>query len=208
MRIILSIITVFQFINSYAQNDITTSFNSVHIGKNVNLGVCKNINRHSIGIALKYQINSYVTDNQNEIFKKRFFAKNLSEHIGFNFDYQYNFNLKQSAITPFIFYNLQFTNSHTRNNGYLKYDIDTITNTILYRKYLVFFGPTIALENYLGIGYKVNINKRFFITNKIGGGIVLYYNVDERLYGDGGNWEFGYMINIGVGYRLKEEKNP
>ena len=208
MRSVISILLLIVSINSYSQYDIVSSFNSVHIGRNINLGINRNISNYSVSIALKYQINSYVTDDQNEVFKKRFFAVNFLEHFGLNLGFQYNINLKQSAITPFIFYNMQLTKSHTRNTGYLKYDIDTITNTILYRKYLEFWGPTIALENYLGIGYKININKHMYLSNKIGYGIISYFNVDKMLYGDGGNWELGYMINIGIGYRIIKKKSP
>lgn len=209
MRIILSIFFISLFFNSKAQYNITANYNTVHIGRNINFGLSRNINNHTLGIALKYNINNYVTDNQNEVFKKRFFAVNLIEHFGFNLDYQYNFNIKKSPITPFIFYNFQFTNSHTRNQGYLKYDIDTLSNTILYREYLEFWGPTIAIENYLGFGYNADINKKVYIINKIGFGLISYFNVDNQLYGDGGNWEFGYMISFGLGYRLyNEEKSP
>jgi hypothetical protein len=41
-----------------------------------------------------------------------------------------------------------------------------------------------------------------YLSNKIGYGIISYFNVDKMLYGDGGNWELGYMINIGIGYRI------
>ncbi len=208
MRILLSFLFLFQVISTSAQYNITSSYNSVHIGRNANIGVAKNLGNHSIGIALKYGFNSVTANNYNEIFKKCFYAVNLVERFGFNLDYHYNFNLEKLAITPFVFYNFQFTNSHTKNKGYLPYTYDPITNIVLYEKYGEFFGPTIALENYVGIGYRVDITEKIYINNKIGFGLVSYFNVDNRILG-AGNWEFGRVFSIGIGYSLNnKEKSP
>lgn len=185
---------------SYAQYDITISYNSVHIGQNVNIGIMKTINNHEIGVGIKFLINSKVSDDQNEIFKKRFYAKSFTEAIGLNIDYHYKF-LNHWLIKPFFFYNFQLTNSHTRNRGFVPYDY-SIDGTVLYKEYLDYLGPTIALENYIGIGYAAWINKRFYLSQKAGIGLVNYFNVDEKLVGGGSNWEFGYIINFGLGYRI------
>lgn len=185
---------------SYAQYDITASYNSVHIGRNVNIGIKKCIKNHEIGVGIKFLINSKVSDDQNEVFKKRFYAKSFKESLGLNIDYHYKF-LNHWLIKPFFFYNLQLTNSHTRNHGFYPYAYD-MDGSVLYKEYLDYLGPTIALENYFGFGYNAWLYNEFYLFQKVGFGIVNYFNVDERLVGDGGNWEFGYMINFGLGYRI------
>src|SRR6056297_263818 len=140
---------------AFSQLDIIASFNSVDIGRNVSLTLKKDLKKHSFLFGVKYHINKIVHDNQNNVFRKRFYAKDWKEHFGFNIGYQYNFDLNTLCIKPFLFYDFQFTNSHTRNLMYLPYDYD-LNGDVLYKEYLEFFGPFIALENNIGLGFTAN----------------------------------------------------
>lgn len=187
---------------AFSQLDIIASFNSVDIGRNVNLNLKKDLKKYSFLFGIKYNINRIVHDNQNNVFRKRFYATDWQEHFGFNIGFQYNFLLKSSSLKPFAFYDFLFTNSHTRNLMYLPYDYD-INGDVLYKRYLEFFGPTIALEHNIGLGITAKISNRFFLYQKIGAGVVTFHNIDKSIVGSG-NWEFGYIISIGLGYHLKE----
>jgi len=202
-KLVIILFIILSIARGYSQVNMIGSFNSVDIGRNISLTLKKDIKRHSILVGLKYNINRIVHDNQNNIFRKRFYATSFGEHFGFNVGYQYNFQLSKSTIRPFLFYDLQFTNSHTRNLMFLPYSYDT-NGDVLYKRYLVFFGPTIALEHNIGIGFTVNILERLYLYQKIGAGIVNFFNIDKRIYG-GVNWEFGSVISVGVGYRLKKK---
>ena len=202
MRKLFIFIFLLPFLHCNAQLDISTSFNSVHIGRNIDLGISKSYNNHTVGISIKYNINSIITDNQNEVYKKRFYALSFPEHIVLNLVYYYNINLKKSPITPYLFYSLQLSNSHTRNRGYLADHLDSTGNRMFYREYLVFFGPTISMENYIGLGYCVDLFSHLYLSSKIGIGIIPYFNVDDRLYGNRYSIEFGKIISIGLGYRI------
>jgi len=191
---------------AFSQLDIIASFNSIDIGRNVSLTLKKDLKKHSFLFGAKYNINKIVHDNQNNVFRKRFYATDWQEHFGFSIGYQYNFILKPSSLKPFAFYDFQFTNSHTRNLMYLPYDYD-INGDVLYKQYLEFFGPTIALEHNIGLGIIAKIANRFFLYQKIGVGIVTFHNIDKSIVGSG-NWEFGYIISIGLGYHLKNKKSP
>lgn len=200
-RLSIVLLVFFASHQAYCQLDLIGSFNTVDIGRNLNLTIKKDLGKHSVLLGLKYNLNRIVHDNQNNMFRKRFYATTFAEHFGFNVGYQYNFQLSKSTLRPFLFYDLQFTNSHTRNLMFLPYSYDT-NGDVLYKRYLEFFGPTIALEHNLGIGFTVNILERLYLYQKIGAGIVNFFNVDKRIIGSGG-WEFGSVISVGVGYRLK-----
>jgi len=205
-----SILVVIFFVfsqNVFSQLDLIASFNSVDIGRNLSINIKKDIKKHSILFGVKYNINKIVHDNQNNVFRKRFYATDWQEHFGFILGYQYNFLFKSSPIKPFAFYDFQFTKSHTRNLMYLPYDYD-FNGDVLYKQYLEFFGPTIALEHNIGLGVDIKIINRLFLYQKIGVGVVTFHNIDKSIVGSG-NWEFGYIISVGLGYQLtKREKTP
>ena len=191
---------------AFAQADIGIAFNSVHIGRNLSVVGSKKINKHAILGGIKYGINSFESDDQNLLFKKRFFATNLIEHWGVIIGYQYFLKAQKSYLEPFFYYELQYTNSQTRNRSFFPvgYDVD---NNVLYREDLDFFGPTIALENYLGFGLNIRINDFFLIVQKAGVGMINFQNTDKRYYfNNNSTWEFGYMLSFGMAYRLKEKK--
>jgi opacity protein-like surface antigen len=185
---------------AFPQTDVIGTFNTNFTGRNIALTFKKDLNRHSLIFGAKYNINRKVHDNQNNFFLKRFYATKPIEHLGFNFEYHYQFLLNNSAILPFVFYDLQFTNSHIRTVFVTPYEIGE-NSVITYKKTLEFFGPTIALEHNIGIGLSAQLTNRLFLYQKIGAGIVTYINIDDRILG-ARNWEFGYLISVGLGYQL------
>jgi hypothetical protein len=196
-------ISIFLFticISSYSQIDIVSTFNVVDIGRNAMLSIKKDFGQHSFLLGVKYHINKKVHDNQNNVFRKRFYATDLGEHLGLGATYQYNFSLKNSMVKPFLFYDFQFTNSRTRNVMVLPYAYMP-DGKLVYEKILDYFGPTMALEHIIGVGFSVNLNKRLFLYQRLGGGIVHFINVDWRKLG-APNWEFGSLITVGLGYHL------
>lgn len=202
-QIIIITFTIIFGIKTYSQTDIISSFNTVEIGRNLTLCLKKDINNHSLIFGIKYNINRKVHDNQNNVFKNRFYARDIVEHFGLNAGYQYNFALENSQVKPFLFYDFQFTHSHTRNHMYLPYDFD-VNGDVLYKAYLEYFGPFFALEHNFGMGFNVPLSKRVYLHQKIGAGIVTIHGYDEkRPFTRDGSWEFGYIISAGLGYRLK-----
>jgi hypothetical protein len=185
-----------------AQMDVGISFNSVHIGRNLALTASKHIASHRINVGLKYNINSFEHDNQMNLFKKRFFATEFDEHWGFILGYSYGFKVKDNRFEPFLFYEMQYTYSHTRNEIYSQVGYD-ISGNELYIREVTFFGPTVALENYIGFGITYKLWEKIILSQKIGGGYIQYFKTDERyVMPNNRAWEFGYMLNIGIFYRF------
>ena len=204
--LILAYVFVISFlINGFeikAQDNITVAFNSVHTGRNLSMTYSKRFNRHRIIGGIKYNINSLVQDDQNELFKKRFYATNFEEHWGLVLGYKYSLK-KLNAIEPYFFYDVQFTNSHTRNKFVTPVAQDE-NGTFYYVKRLVFMGPTIALDNYIGLGIDIPLFDNLLISQKVGFGGSFYFNTDPGyVFENNRSQEFGYMLSIGVSYTFK-----
>ena len=184
-----------------AQSNISLVYNSVHIGQNIALNYSQAFGKHSILVGIKYNLNRIVQDNQNEIFKKRFYATNFIEHWGLALGYNYTFR-KVGAIEPYVFYELQYTNSHTRNEFVFPVEEDQ-DGKVYYTIDLVFLGPTTALENYIGVGIIIPVLDNLLITQKVGFGVSVFLDTDPSLvYTNNMFWEMGYMLSAGIAYRF------
>ena len=76
----------------------------------------------------------------------------------------------------------------------------------LYKEYIEIFGPYTWVEQNIGIGYKANFKGNWYIQHKIGFGTSFILGYEKKLlnkYFDWFTWEFGYLINVGLGYRLE-----
>lgn len=205
MKLSLFILLILISSFSNAQIDLIAAYNSTDIGRNVNLTVHKEIKKYSVLLGVKYQIGRIIQNNQGELFRKTFYPQNFKEAIGFNIGWQRNFKFEKLKLDPFFFYEFQFTNSHTRNDIIVPAAYDIYGN-VLYNRFTEFFGPTIALEHNLGIGFMFNVYKKLYLYQKIGFGAVTFHNVDEQVWGhdDHLHWEFGHILNAGILYRFEK----
>lgn len=193
-------------INGKAQS-IYLGYNDVHIGRNVSFSYLHSLSqKHEIFGGLKYHINSIIHDNQNNVFKKRFYANNLKEHIGLDFGYNYIFFLNDKNKLLF-FYNNQFTVAGTRSVDFLP--SNTINGNVLYRRSIEKFPPFKSMEHYLGVGFKAEIWNNVSASFRIGGGVSHFWDIPERTVSGAfitlsgkPNWEFGGIISAGLQYEI------
>ncbi len=129
-------------------------------------------------------------DDEGNLYHKRLYPSTFGQHFGLQTFYNYYILRNWEHLNPFLFFDLQGTFSTTRN---------TYSGQSEVRRY----GPFTWLEQYIGIGYKVDWPKNFFITQKIGAGSMLILGSDEILLKEKPAWEFGGILNVGVGYRLR-----
>lgn len=210
----LLIITTFLVCNfNFSQIQVESNFNSVHIGRNQSLLVSYNFKRFSIAIGAKYNFNKLVAFPQNAFFKKTIFALTPQEHWGGELNFKFRiFNRKDMFITH-LFYNAQFTKSHTRFETYFAIGQlvpePTSDFDFVYEKFLDHIGPFLVLENNIGLAFEILLTKNLYLSQKFGGGILFFKNLDPNttIIVGGGNWELTEMLSFGVGYRFdKKEK--
>ena len=194
---------------SFAQNAATISFNTSTLRESLVVGYSRTIHQtHEIDFGVRYHLNRLIMpDDQESIYSRRMYASNFAQHFGLQLGYNWYFLPRLEHLKPFVFYELQAAYSTTRNHGYgYTYYINEGTSQL--EEYLVSFGPFLWLQNTIGVGFKVDIWKSFYLFEKIGFSATQIIGNDEKLMPDPFQkfpWlvnEFGYMISVGVGYRF------
>ena len=196
MRFIFSFLLVSLVLTVAAQTEITSTFNSTHSGRNVTFALSKTFNNmHEFGGGLRININSLaMSDDQNHVYYKRLYASNFMQHLGIAGFYHYHIFRNWEHVKPFLFYDFQATYSTTRNHITIASTTDEYVN----------HGPFTWLEQTVGIGFKADLPNGFFITQKIGFGTSFILGKDEQLLKNNFDWEFGGLINVGIGYRFNK----
>ena len=195
---------------SFAQNAVKINLNTSTLRESVIIGYSRTFNQvHEIEVGLRIHINSLIMpDDQESIYYRRMYASNFAQHFGLQLGYNWYFLPRLEHLQPFVFYELQAAYSTTRNHGYgWTYNLNDGTFIPL-EEYLVCFGPFLWLQNTIGVGFKVDIWKSWYLYEKIGFNATEIIGNDEKLVPDPFQlfpWfvnEFGYMMMAGIGYRF------
>jgi hypothetical protein len=194
---------------SFAQNAAKIYLNTSTLRESVIIGYARTFHQtHEIEFGIRYHLNSLIMpDDQESIFYRRMYASNFAQHFGLQFGYNWYFLPRLEHLKYFVYYELQAAYSTTRNHGYTwEYNINDGTFIPL-KEYLEYFGPFLWLQNTIGVGFKVDIWRSWYLFEKIGFNVTEVIGNDKRLMPDPFQlfpWlvnEFGYMITAGVGYR-------
>lgn len=193
-----------------AQNEIWTGFNSTMAGRSLILNYTYQLNdKNSWGVGLRFNINKLAhNDDQNKSYYKRLYATEPIHYLGLCTYYHRAFLNTLEHIKPFLFYDFQATYSTTRNRMLLPYTYD-LNGDVLYKEYIEIFGPYTWIEQNIGIGFKAEIVGNLFLIQRLGIGTTFILGYDKKRldkYFNWFAWEFGYIFNVGIGYRF-DKKN-
>lgn len=207
MKYLLFTLLLFIAMTINAQTELSSAFNSTHSGRNVTFVISKTYNaRHELGGGIRFNINKLeMSDDQNKVYMKRLYATRFYHHLGIEGFYHYHIFRNWEHVKPFLFYDVQATYSTSRKRDFLPHSYD-YNGDILYKEHVNRFGPFTWIEQNVGFGFKADLPGRFFITQKIGAGTSFILGKEKRLlskYFDWFEWEFGGLINVGIGYRFK-----
>ena len=209
-KAILLFSCIFVMCCSFAQNAAKMSFNTSTLREGVIVGYSRTIHQnHEIEVGLRIHINRLaMPDDQESIYYRRMYASNFAQHFGVQLGYNWYFLPRLNHLKPFVFYELQAAYSTTRNHGYgWTYNAND-GSYIPIEEYTESFGPFLWLQNTIGVGFKVDIWKSFYLFEKIGFNATQIIGNDDKLMPDPFQkfpWlvnEFGYMIMAGVSYRF------
>ena len=210
MKKIITLLLIMVGSNSFAQR-ISLDFNLTGSGRNVTAGYTIEFSKNEIGFGLGYNINSLTQpDDQNNVFYKRLYATKPLHHLNFDLFYQRNIFTNLDHFQPFVFVDIQVKYSTVRSSVYLPYAFDSsiVSNTpeekILYRNYVFFYGPFLWIENYIGLGFNVDLHKSWFLKHKVGVGGYSLIGRDDTIISGNYSWEFAWMLSVGLGYTFKK----
>jgi len=183
---------------SFSQN-IGLSYNNTGSGQNYTGTFAMEVGKNTFGIGLGTTVHSHeLPDNQNKIFYKRQFPTENLHHLNLNLFYQRSILQNLEHMDLFLFYDFQAKHSPAVN----------LESSNLDRP--IFHGPYYWLENSLGAGFNVNIIGDLYLTQKLGGGAFFalpsgldadQVDTSNSIAGEF-NWEFMYLINVGLTYKL------
>jgi hypothetical protein len=198
-----------------AQTRVYPVFNSVISGRSINLLASTQIkNRHEFGGGLRININKYAhNDDQYNIFKKRMYATKFLHYFGLEGFYHIHFLQTLPHIGLFAFYDIQVCYS-TTGNRMPQFEVDPITGECKHDEYFRHFGPFTWIEQNIGIGFTIDIWKNIFITQRLGVGVNFILGKDKPfsetkdyyLVKNPFEFEFGYLLSVGIGYRFESKK--
>ena len=190
--------------NAMAQIRVSPVFNSIGSGRSINLLASGQVkNRHEFGGGLRININKHAhNDDQHNIFKKRMYATKPLHYFGIEGFYHIHLLQKLQHIDFFSFYDIQLVYSTTGN----RFES--------FQPIMDHYGPFTWIEQNIGIGFTVDIWKNFFLTQRLGGGVRFILGEDappseEKPYWlvkFPFEWEFGYVLSVGIGYRFNPKK--
>lgn len=191
---------------AYGQNSAFVGFNSTMSGRNIgiNYSIPKGDNNFTFGLRVNI-IKLHHNDDQSKVFVKRLYATKPLHYFGLNFCFERNILKNWQKLKPFVFYDLQYSYSTTRNRWFFPYYYYVEEDLVLHREYIENFGPFHWVENNLGIGFNVDINDKFYMKQKLGYGRTLVLGYDDELLGKMFNWfssEFGGHFSVSIGYKF------
>lgn len=190
--------TAFLFCTYSASQSITLNYYNTGTGQNLTLGYSLNLRNSELGVGLGWTINSLThPDNQLKTYYKRQFATRTVDHLNLNAFYHRFILHSLEPVNVFLFYDFQAKHSAAMNQ------LDPTQDERNYH------GPYFWLDNTVGLGFNVNIVKRLFLQEKIGGGIHLILpsnstvpRINTISSMDKLVWEFIGLLNVGLVYKL------
>jgi len=192
---------------SLSQFQIESNFNSVSTGRNQSLLLNYKKDKLQFGLGVKYNFNKLVNFPQNVFYKKTFYAITPTEHWGAEINFKYKILNLKNVFIAHLFFNSQFTKSHTRFESY--YAIGQLVENpssefdYIYVRHINEIGPFLAFENNIGLAFEIFLTKNIFFSQKFGLGVLLFKNLDKNTTIIGsGNWVFSEMLSFGLGYKF------
>lgn len=195
--------------SSQSKHSITMNYNDVYIGKNISLSynLCPDpIKGNTFVFGIKYHDNNPILDNQYYLFKDRFFAETLSEHLGLTIGYNKLLNFNKLKINPFLFAitDLSYISMH----GLARNPLGTLPDVSLIFSEMSFETPPwLTIETRIGIGLYIPIINNFSLVQSIGAGIGYFYaaEVDPKvvIYTEN-NWEIIGSWSVGIVYSFNK----
>ena len=187
--------------------EISVSMNYSHSGRNCALTYIQAFKKSEAGIGLRYNINSFAhPDDQANVFYKRQYATEPLHHYGAKAYYN-----RYIGSMFFAFYDAEISYSKTFNRMYVMtglYDprVENPTREdMLYKKHFEYFGPFTWIEQYIGMGLKVNLSESIILRQKAGVGIDVLLGSDRKLPDTvllKAVYEFGLLFSIELAYKF------
>ena len=177
----LPLLVLFFVASVSAQNQMALNYHSTHTGRNLGVSFVKSTMKHSFILGIKFHLNRTPVDNQNHVFYKRFYADNFKEHIGFHFGYHYQIGKNSKKLKTLVFCDFQYLNATIRRHGFTRALLPGGGGRGFIWNQKKQSSAT-ALENNLGLGFRINLSDKIVLIEKAGIGINVFTNLDGKAF--------------------------
>lgn len=194
------------------KRSIAVAYSDVSSGRNINFTFRYAFHEKWTGyLGLKYNINSKYFRNDYTLktkFYKESFADNSFQHFGLRGGVEKLLWRPNPYLQIFVGYDAQFTYATIKSvNQDWQPWLYPFPGRIPVPDYLNDF---LLLENILGIGAKISINKQMNFGLSAGLGMTRYYRIGTGSTSNNysGFWTFARLLDIGVIYSLDKQEKP
>lgn len=202
IQILILIFISFLHVPGRTQNKIGLNYYSHDTGRNLALSFNTSFAKHTFQIGIKYHLNRTPIDNQNHVFHKRFHAENFKEHLGIIAGYQYLIGKDPRKINALFFYDFQYLNASIRSYGFTSALLPGGGGRGFIRDEKK-INTTTALENNIGVGFRIYLSEKISLLERIGVGINIFTNLDQNFFPfQNSSWEFGVLLGLSILYDL------
>lgn len=200
-RLVLFTIIIFISTSTYSQH-VSLNYYNTGAGQNITGNYTFELKKSALGFGLGYTFNRSIQAESNyKVWHKSQYATEPLQHLNLNIYYHRYIFPNLEHINIFVFYDFQGKHS----TAMTKIGSGYFDNEEIY-----YHGPYFWLENTFGIGFNVNIHGRWYLQQKVGyGALILIPSSTESdmtnasYVIDGFKWEFEWLFNIGIVYRLQ-----
>lgn len=143
-----------------------------------------------------------VTDSKEYMFKDRFHPFETLQEFGLILGDEYTFNIPNSKLRPFFFYNLQIAYMGIHNEFMEPFGI-TEDGYQIYINTVYDADPMFVFENNIGVGGKIKLYKKLDLAFRIGMGVAIINlkDADYRMPADIYT-KFSKVGSLGLSYNF------
>lgn len=181
-------------LTSYAQNAINAEFSNGSMDNNISIMLEKTKKRNAFSIGLKIHVKTpYLDDGQYHIFYRNSYVTSFGDFIGAKIGYERRISPNKWKLLSFT----TFGNSYLSRMG---------TQIISYdRTFFYTYDRMNFLETNIGLGMQLKVIEPVYVTFKVGGGVMMIWDIDFRILLNGGRkwtWELSRLFSAGISVKL------
>ncbi|MFH0761622.1 MAG: hypothetical protein V2A67_08990 [Bacteroidota bacterium] len=157
------------------------------------------ITNHIISIGYQLNRDCRPTDEEGNVFRRRFFGRTMMESSSLSLGYEYKFKLPNRSWRPSVFASAIVSHAPSKFYGHIM--DSTETGGVALVDIITEFQPMTAIETYIGCGFDLDLTDNFYLYQKWGVGYAQFIGTPH-----GKDGEFGTKFQMGLGYVFNKRK--
>lgn len=201
---LLLILVLFLFVNVQSQFQVQTSYQVSQVWKGGTIDIGYTFKDNYLHVLYQLNKDCAPIHEDNIMFRRRFFGRNIVEQSSIGLGYEHSFKLKSRSWYPSLFTCIVYSNAPILHISFVPGGKFPDQQTA-YRRYEFIFPPVEAIETYVGLGLNLMLLKNLEHFQKFGIGYMLYYHYGVEGSPPENASEFGAKYQMGLRYRFSKQ---